>query len=82
MLGENSETPILAVPAFPGGEQPIRVLFKSVTEVAASYFKPASCRLSLCCSVTGFFHHKKSLPKNNISYCIIQESHDRKPIVA
>jgi len=24
----------------------------------------------------------KSLPKNNISYCIIQESHDRKPIVA
>jgi hypothetical protein len=39
MLGENTKIPMFTVPAFPGGEQPVWVLFKSVTEVASRDFK-------------------------------------------
>jgi hypothetical protein len=45
VLGENSEIPMLAIPALPGGEQPVRVLLKSVAKVATPDFQLAARRL-------------------------------------
>lgn len=71
MLGENTEIPILAVPALPGGEKPCWILFKSIAEVAASYGKPVVRPIYLIGSVSGSYHLKNPFFKANFPVPII-----------
>lgn len=82
MLGENAEIPIFAVPALPGREKPVGVLFKSIAEVAPRDFKFARRHHYLRGSVTGFTHLPSHSLKANVSVKMIQENHGRKPAVA
>lgn len=71
MVGENTEIPIFAVPALPGGEKPVWILFKIIAEVAASYGKSVVRPLYLIGSVYGFYHLKNPFLKADFSVKII-----------